>query len=89
MAGRSTAIPRGMDGFEATRAIRVLERETGGHVPIIAMTAHAMKGDREHCVEAGMDDYVSKPIRPRDMFRTIEAQLLSKFAREHSTAHRG
>jgi CheY-like chemotaxis protein len=52
-----------MDGLEATRAIREKEVETGHHVPIIAMTAHAMKGDRERCIEAGMDEYVAKPIR--------------------------
>jgi two-component system sensor histidine kinase/response regulator len=62
-----------MDGFEATQAIRNSEAKTGRHVPIIAMTAHAMKGDRERCLQEGMDDYVSKPIQKADLFRAIEA----------------
>jgi signal transduction histidine kinase/DNA-binding response OmpR family regulator len=61
-----------MDGMEATGHIRARERTTGAHVPIVAMTAHAMKGDRERCLEAGMDDYVSKPIRAEELFRALE-----------------
>jgi CheY-like chemotaxis protein len=61
-----------MDGLEATAAIRARERITGRHVPIVAMTAAAMKGDRERCLEAGMDGYVSKPLQPKDLFDTIE-----------------
>jgi two-component system, sensor histidine kinase and response regulator len=61
-----------MDGFTATRLIRERERRTGAHIPIVAMTAHAMKGDRERCLEAGMDAYVPKPIRANDLFATIE-----------------
>jgi PAS domain S-box-containing protein len=61
-----------MDGFEATRAIRSREEGTDDHIPIIAMTAHAMKGDRERCLNAGMDAYVSKPLRASELFDAIE-----------------
>ena len=61
-----------MGGFEATGIIRASEAAHGGHVPIVAMTAHAMKGDRERCVEAGMDEYVSKPIDARQLIALID-----------------
>ncbi len=61
-----------MDGFEATRLIRQREKSGGEHIPIIALTAFSMKGDRERCIEAGMDGYLSKPIRPAELFETIE-----------------
>jgi CheY-like chemotaxis protein len=64
-----------MDGFEATSAIRVKESRTGAHIPIIAMTAHAMTGDRERCLAAGMDGYVSKPIHAKELFEAIETLL--------------
>ena len=62
-----------MDGFAATAAIRELEQTTGRHLPIVAMTARAMKGDRECCLQAGMDGYVSKPINPKELLATIES----------------
>jgi CheY-like chemotaxis protein len=60
-----------VDGFEATRRIRHQEQPAGAHIPIIAMTAHAMNGDRERCPEAGMDDYVSKPISRKALEQAI------------------
>lgn len=61
-----------MDGFEATTLIRDQERATGRHLPIIALTAHAMKGDLEHCLQAGMDAYLSKPIQVKALYQAIE-----------------
>jgi len=61
-----------MNGWEATRAIREMERETGKHVPIIAMTAHAMKGDDEKCFASGMDDYLAKPIRTAELIAILD-----------------
>ncbi len=70
-----------MDGYEATEAIRRAEQQTGQHIPIIAMTANAMKGDRERCLDAGMDGYVAKPVDPDKLFQTLDelgqAQRLS------------
>lgn len=62
-----------MDGFAATSAIRQREAGTGCRLPIVAMTANAMKGDRERCLEAGMDDYVPKPVEPEALFRAVES----------------
>jgi signal transduction histidine kinase/DNA-binding response OmpR family regulator len=64
-----------MDGFEATGIIRASEKSSGDHLPIIAMTAHAMKGDEERCLAAGMDGYVSKPIQAEQLFATIDSLL--------------
>jgi CheY-like chemotaxis protein len=60
-----------MDGLTATAHIRTREHQTGAHVPIIAVTAHAMDEDRKRCLAAGMDDYLPKPIRSSDLFATI------------------
>ena len=61
-----------MDGFEATAAIRVRERSTGGHLPIVAMTAHAMHDDRDRCLAAGMDGYIAKPIRVQELIDLLD-----------------
>ena len=73
-----------MSGLEATAAIRQREQETGAHVPIVAMTAHAMTGDRERCLEAGMDAYVSKPLRPAELLAAIDGVFASKNLVPHS-----
>ena len=64
-----------MGGFEATAAVREREKATGKHIPIVALTARAIKGDRERCLAAGMDGYVAKPIRPEELFEQIEALI--------------
>jgi CheY-like chemotaxis protein len=64
-----------LDGYEATAGIRARETQTGGHIPIIAMTANAMQDDRARCLAAGMDDYTSKPVRPAAL-----AHLLQRWA---------
>jgi two-component system sensor histidine kinase/response regulator len=60
-----------MDGLEATRRIRARERLEGGHLPIVALTAQAIKGDQDRCLEAGMDAYLSKPIEPSLLYKAI------------------
>jgi len=70
-----------MDGIEATKRIREMERENGGHVPIVALTAHAMKGDMERFMDAGMDDYLSKPLSSERLY-----QAISKYAKTAEAA---
>ena len=67
-----------MDGFEAIRAIRSKELNSGGHLPIIALTAHTMKGNRERCLDAGADDYVAKPIRTPELLAAMDRVLARK-----------
>jgi CheY-like chemotaxis protein len=61
-----------MDGFEATRAIRAGEARTPRHIPIVALTANAMQGDRERCLAAGMDDYIAKPVTAQTLAAALE-----------------
>jgi PAS domain S-box-containing protein len=61
-----------MNGIEATAAIRRMEADSGTHLPIVGVTAHALKGDRERCIEAGMDDYLPKPISPKALLEKVE-----------------
>ena len=74
-----------LDGFEATRRIRESEAQTGAHLPIIAMTAHALKEDRGRCLEAGMDDYVSKPVNFKELFEKID-RCISDLSRNKASA---
>jgi len=70
----------GIDGFEATHFIREWEKENGGHTPIIGMTAHALAGDRERCLSAGMDDYIAKPFHPDEFRVKLERRLKDQAA---------
>jgi len=75
------------DGFEATAAIRKKEEATGAHLPVVAMTAHAMQGDRERCLAAGMDGYLSKPVGAKELLSVIQAAMQSsKMASEAQAA---
>ncbi len=67
-----------MNGYEATKIIRDLEQEKGIHTPIIALTAYAMKSDKDQCIEAGMDDYISKPFKRQQFLDMIHNVLSSK-----------
>ncbi|HUJ08389.1 MAG TPA: response regulator [Verrucomicrobiae bacterium] len=74
-----------MNGFEAAGRIRELEKASGGHIPIVAMTAHALKGDRERCLAAGMDAYVPKPVESRLLFEAIESLVPAEAAPDSAT----
>ena len=69
-----------MDGIEATARIREKEKSSGGHQRVVALTAHAMKGDEERCLAAGMDGYLTKPIRPEELYELLE-RCMGKTAR--------
>jgi CheY-like chemotaxis protein len=68
----------GLDGLAATAAIRAQEQRTGTHLPILALTAHAMKGDAERCLAAGMDGYLTKPVKADALTAALEGLLDSK-----------
>jgi CheY-like chemotaxis protein len=74
-----------MDGFKATSEIRKMEKITGQHIPIIAMTAHAMLGDRARCLEAGMDYYISKPVNRDELVKTIRSAMQTQSQAEVMT----
>jgi CheY-like chemotaxis protein len=73
-----------MGGLEATAAIREKEESTGGHLPIVAMTAGAMQGDQEKCLAAGMDGYISKPLRARELIEIVAAHTSGSVKSEGS-----
>jgi CheY-like chemotaxis protein len=77
----------GTDGFEATQQIREWEKEQNIHIPIIAMTAHAMQGDRERCLAAGMDDYVTKPLQPNVLFSALNRWTQTEIAVNEQAKH--
>src|SRR5262249_954139 len=76
----------GMDGFEATARIRERESIAGAHTPIAAMTANAMTGDRERCLAAGMDGYLAKPIRKRELLAIVEGEWIESLT-SHGSGH--
>jgi CheY-like chemotaxis protein len=79
----------GCDGFEVIEALRRRERATGGHLPVIALTARAMRSDRERCLRAGMDDYLAKPLAAAELFRVMDRVLAGMPAAEPVPPARG
>jgi two-component system, sensor histidine kinase and response regulator len=75
-----------MDGFSATKEIRSTEKATGKHIPIIALTANAMKGDEETCLAAGMDGYLAKPVSGRRLEAALANVLAGQSQYDHATA---
>jgi two-component system sensor histidine kinase/response regulator len=73
-----------MDGIEATRAIRQTEALTKAHIPIVALTAHAMKTDQDRCIAAGMDGYLSKPIQAADLLNMVETYAKKECVELHA-----
>src|SRR5262249_51874218 len=67
-----------LDGFQVVRAVRERERKTGGHLPIIALTARSRQEDRERCLAAGMDDFLAKPIQPNDLWAAMDPAVRSR-----------
>jgi CheY-like chemotaxis protein len=75
-----------MDGLEATANIRAGEQISGAHMPIVALTAHAMSGDRERCIGAGMDDYLSKPVRPGQLTAMVSKIMMRQVGQSSQVA---
>jgi two-component system, sensor histidine kinase and response regulator len=75
-----------LDGFQVIEALRRREQAAGGHLPVVALTAHAMKEDRERCLQAGMDDYLSKPIRAAELFAVLDRVLAGRAGSESPPA---
>jgi two-component system sensor histidine kinase/response regulator len=78
-----------MDGFETTKRIRDAETASGRHIPIVAMTANAIAGDRDRCLAVGMDEYLAKPVRAETLYRMIDSFLIEDPSVESTQAREG